>query len=81
LKPCIYIAASVVDLAVDVLRLVLDLVVCISGFAKGIVENVLSIAENRLARLLDILEDLCVGDDEGRCQRQEWYNAGETHVV
>jgi hypothetical protein len=65
----------VVDLAVDVLRLVLDFAVCLSGFAKSIVENALSVAEDGLAGLLNVLKDLCVGDDEGRCQWQEWYNA------
>jgi hypothetical protein len=54
-----------VNFAVDVLRLILDLVVNIVGFAKGIVEDVLSIVDNGLARLFDVLEDLCIGDNQG----------------
>jgi hypothetical protein len=45
LEPCIYIATSIVDFAVDVLRLILDLVIYIMGFAKDIVEDVLSISD------------------------------------
>jgi hypothetical protein len=54
----------VVDFAVDVLCLILDLVICIIGLSKDIIEDILSIVNNRFSRLLNVLEDLCVGDDE-----------------
>lgn len=77
LEPCIYIAASMMDLAVDVLGLILDLFVCLIDFAIGIIKDVLSLVKNRLAVLLnfDVLENLGISDDKGRCQRQQWYNA------
>jgi hypothetical protein len=64
LKPCIYVATSVVDFAVDVLCLVLDLIIYIVGFAECIVQDILSIVDDCLFRLFNVLEDLCVGNDE-----------------
>jgi hypothetical protein len=46
LKPCIYIDTSMVDLAVNVLRLILHLVECPIDFAKGIVNDILSIVDD-----------------------------------
>ena len=46
LKPCIYIAASVVDLAVDILRLILHLVVSIVSPSESVIEHVLCIVNN-----------------------------------
>lgn len=46
LKPCIYIAASVVDLAVDVLCLILHPVVSIVSLAEGVIENTLGVVND-----------------------------------
>jgi hypothetical protein len=56
-----------VDFAVDALCLILHFAICLCGFAKGIIENALGVAEDRSARLLNVLEDLRVGNDESRC--------------
>lgn len=53
------------DFVVDALGLVLCLAICLICLAKGIIEDVLGIVDDGLTGLLNVLEDLCVGDDEG----------------
>jgi hypothetical protein len=54
-----------VDLAVDVLRLILYSAKNFIGVIQNAIEHVLSIVEHSPFRLLNVPEYLSVGDDEG----------------
>lgn len=53
-----------VDFAVDVLCLVLDLVVSIVSLAEGVIQDILSVIKNGISSPFEVLEDLSVGDDK-----------------
>jgi hypothetical protein len=65
LKPRLDIDTRIMDLAVDVLHLILHFAKHLIGSSQSAIEDVLSVVENSLLRYLNVPEHLSVGNDEG----------------
>lgn len=65
LKPCRDIGASLVDVIVGILRLILYSANEIVDLVQSAIEHVLSIIDDSPFRLLNVPENLSVSDDEG----------------